>query len=431
MSWAEGKHTLEPSFPYRPSDSVDVRCPPPVVREQCGTEHQPTTPRSVDLPQKNNGGKKNEHNTKGTETGRKETTCRPSAFPPVQNSPSHDPPSSRSREQRVRMLSLATTDRNAPRLAVPQSEWQRSGTNHLPRSQSKLRRIPCGRCKAVIQHDSRAPWSVVNKLVTMHWEACPGSPHVLLAKLPPLNSGIQPTPFGPSTSPIAFSTTPAHNTTQSTSKRNDSQREFSGPTRNPSSTTAAGWERKRKTEEQRKRELEEDEYTADVTVTSVTCVGCGKQISLDKRSRYYPGLWVKHRNKCPDVEKLKRATKCSENQQLPDAEESVPPPPPSTIASSPAGSAGPDVESVGGHREGESRDSTGAESHPEILHRNNEGNKVMTAAIRVGAPFGGRDWPDPWESDEDEEEETDWPHHISFPCKSYFRSLVDLSDADS
>ncbi|KAI6041869.1 hypothetical protein EDC04DRAFT_2545110, partial [Pisolithus marmoratus] len=164
------------------------------------------------------------------------------------------------------------------------------------------RRIPCGRCKAVIQHDSRAPWSVVNKLVSMHWEACPGSPHVLLGKLPPPTSGTHPIPLGPSTSSIVSSATPA---TQGTSKRNDDQRNFSGPTRNTSSTTAAGWERKRKTEEQRKRELEEDEFTTNVTVTSVTCVGCNKSISLDKRSRYYPGLWVKHRNKCPDVQRLK------------------------------------------------------------------------------------------------------------------------------
>ncbi|KAI5987124.1 hypothetical protein EDD15DRAFT_1511764 [Pisolithus albus] len=312
------------------------------------------------------------------------------------------------------MLSLAMADRNAARLAVPQSEWHSGSTSRLPRSHSKLRRIPCGRCKAVIQHDSRAPWSVVSRLVAMHWEACPGSPHVLLTKLPPLTLGIQPTPPRPTTPPIALSAAPAHNTTQSVSKRNDSQRDFSGPTRNPSSTTAAGWERKRKTEEQRKRELEEDEFTADVTVTSVTCVGCGKQISLDKRSRYYPGLWVKHRNKCPDVEKIKRVAKSSEYRQLPDGEESVPPPPPSTTASSPAGSVGPDVGSVGGHREGEPPGSTGAESHTEILHRNNEGNNVMTVANRTGAPFGEQDWPDPWESDEDEEEETDWPH-ISFP----------------
>ncbi|KAI5980803.1 hypothetical protein EDD15DRAFT_2381210 [Pisolithus albus] len=250
-------------------------------------------------------------------------------------------------------------DRNAARLAVPQSEWHSGSTSRLPRSHSKLRRIPCGRCKAVIQHDSRAPWSVVSKLVAMHWEACPGSPHVLLTKLPPLTLGIQPTPPRPTTPPIALSAC--------ASAQHD--------TENPSSTTAAGWERKRKTEEQRKRELEEDEFTADVTVTSVTCVGCGKQISLDKRSRYYPGLWVKHRNKCPDVEKIKRVAKSSEYRQLPDGEESVPPPPPSTIASSPAGSVGPDVESVGGHREGEPPGSRGAESHTEILHRNNEGKR--------------------------------------------------------
>lgn len=73
---------------------------------------------------------------------------------------------------------------------------------------------------------------------------------------------------------------------------------------------------------------------------------------------------------------------------------------------------------MGGHREGEPPDSRGAESHTEILHRNNEGNKVMTVADRTGAPYGEQDWPDPWESDEDEEEEIDWPH-ISFPSKSY------------
>lgn len=54
----------------------------------------------------------------------------------------------------------------------------------------------------------------------------------------------------------------------------------------------------------------------------------------------------------------------------------------------------------------------------------------MTMAIRTGTPYGEQDWPDPWESDEDEEEETDWPH-ISFPSKSYFRPLIDLSRGDS
>ncbi|KAG1743464.1 hypothetical protein EDB19DRAFT_2024081 [Suillus lakei] len=43
--------------------------------------------------------------------------------------------------------------------------------------------------------------------------------------------------------------------------------------------------------------------------TSVRCRRCGKNISLDKRSRFYSGLWVKHRGKCPgilQIEKKKR-----------------------------------------------------------------------------------------------------------------------------
>ncbi|KAG1840999.1 hypothetical protein DFJ58DRAFT_78649, partial [Suillus subalutaceus] len=62
--------------------------------------------------------------------------------------------------------------------------------------------------------------------------------------------------------------------------------------------------RKRRKEDQRKQELENDEYTEDVQPTSVRCRGCQKAISLDKRSRYYPGLWVKHRSKCPGILEL-------------------------------------------------------------------------------------------------------------------------------
>ncbi|KAG2032558.1 hypothetical protein BDR03DRAFT_747402 [Suillus americanus] len=62
--------------------------------------------------------------------------------------------------------------------------------------------------------------------------------------------------------------------------------------------------RKRRKEDKRKQELENDEYTEDVQPTSVRCRGCQKAISLDKRSRYYPGLWVKHRGKCRGILKL-------------------------------------------------------------------------------------------------------------------------------
>jgi hypothetical protein len=65
-----------------------------------------------------------------------------------------------------------------------------------------------------------------------------------------------------------------------------------------------GFSKQRKSEAQRKQELEDDEYTDDVRPTSVRCRGCDREISLDKRSRYYPGLWMKHRGKCARVQKI-------------------------------------------------------------------------------------------------------------------------------
>ncbi|KAG2153735.1 uncharacterized protein EDB93DRAFT_1134451 [Suillus bovinus] len=63
----------------------------------------------------------------------------------------------------------------------------------------------------------------------------------------------------------------------------------------------AGGRKRRKKEDERKQELEDDEYTEDVQPTSVTCCGCHKVITIDQRSRYYPGLWLKHRGKCPGI----------------------------------------------------------------------------------------------------------------------------------
>ncbi|KAG1799733.1 uncharacterized protein HD556DRAFT_61549 [Suillus plorans] len=51
-------------------------------------------------------------------------------------------------------------------------------------------------------------------------------------------------------------------------------------------------------------QLENDEYTEDVRPISVRCRGCQKAISLDKSSRYYPRLWIKHRGKYPGILKI-------------------------------------------------------------------------------------------------------------------------------
>jgi hypothetical protein len=59
-----------------------------------------------------------------------------------------------------------------------------------------------------------------------------------------------------------------------------------------------------KSEEERIKALLADEWAENVMPTSVQCRACDKVISLDKRSRYYPGLWKKHRGKCPRINLL-------------------------------------------------------------------------------------------------------------------------------
>lgn len=62
-------------------------------------------------------------------------------------------------------------------------------------------------------------------------------------------------------------------------------------------------------EDARRQKLEDDEWTTSVTAKSVKCKACGRTVSLDKRSRYYPGLWVKHRGKCMEVKRLEALRK--------------------------------------------------------------------------------------------------------------------------
>ncbi|KAJ6499479.1 hypothetical protein DFH09DRAFT_1336486 [Mycena vulgaris] len=69
----------------------------------------------------------------------------------------------------------------------------------------------------------------------------------------------------------------------------------------------------------RKAALENDPWTQSVEPTKVVCAGCEKTIRLDQRSRYYPGLWEKHRDRCDDVEKG-RAQKHKTGTQCPGAE---------------------------------------------------------------------------------------------------------------
>ncbi|KAJ7662618.1 hypothetical protein DFH06DRAFT_1190485 [Mycena polygramma] len=62
-----------------------------------------------------------------------------------------------------------------------------------------------------------------------------------------------------------------------------------------------------RTEAERRHALESDEWTVSVFPHEVVCRGCRHTIKLDRRSRYYPGLWEKHRDRCEGVGKMKEA----------------------------------------------------------------------------------------------------------------------------
>ncbi|KAJ7766990.1 hypothetical protein DFH07DRAFT_769663 [Mycena maculata] len=54
-------------------------------------------------------------------------------------------------------------------------------------------------------------------------------------------------------------------------------------------------------EDERKAVLVNDPWTGLVEYYRVVCRGCGNTIKLDARSRFYPGLWEKHRARCEGV----------------------------------------------------------------------------------------------------------------------------------
>ncbi|KAF9457615.1 hypothetical protein BDZ94DRAFT_1272695 [Collybia nuda] len=57
----------------------------------------------------------------------------------------------------------------------------------------------------------------------------------------------------------------------------------------------------------RRQLIERDAWANNATPKSVECKGCGRTIKLDKRSDYYPGLWHKHRNKCPAIRRVENS----------------------------------------------------------------------------------------------------------------------------
>ncbi|KAG2350530.1 hypothetical protein BDR05DRAFT_954628 [Suillus weaverae] len=157
--------------------------------------------------------------------------------------------------------------------------------NDIKQTAAQTHTLICGRagCPVVFVYAVGTDWPTVSCLINNHSPVCKGGFYGL-AHSPPRSDthGAQHALSSPQLLPESSDI--------NNGNRNDE--------------VIAGGSKQRKKEYQRKQELENDEYTEDVQPTSVRCRGCQKAISLDKRSRYYPALWVKHRGKCLGILKI-------------------------------------------------------------------------------------------------------------------------------
>ncbi|KAJ7478971.1 hypothetical protein FB451DRAFT_1240274 [Mycena latifolia] len=197
---------------------------------------------------------------------------------------------------------------------------------HPPPQDIACFRNPCGRrgCGHIIEYVGPNPLENISRLVNEHYQVCPGrlpvAAHTLdthwhprpqnlddlsldKAKNVPEDRSLSPQSRGWSSPPAESQIGgPSESGTSSTSSRS---------TRNtkslPPSVVAPEISAKKssRSEAERRKTLETDEWTMDVTPHEVVCRGCRRSIKLDRRSRYYPGLWEKHRDRCEHVTKMR------------------------------------------------------------------------------------------------------------------------------
>ncbi|KAJ7113393.1 hypothetical protein C8R44DRAFT_741001 [Mycena epipterygia] len=196
---------------------------------------------------------------------------------------------------------------------------------------------PCGRkgCSHIFEYAGPNPLENISRLVNEHWLECPGrktdATHVLDTRRgawkrpqmrgepsqswgrganyyrsispdgrrwssPPSPGGMDNTYAGPSGSGTTSTPSPSIRSTKSL----------------PGSSAPAE-KKTARSETERRVVLERDEWTASVTPHDVVCRGCRRTIKLDRRSRYYPGLWEKHRDRCEHVGRMRAERARAEN----------------------------------------------------------------------------------------------------------------------
>ncbi|KAJ7183830.1 hypothetical protein C8R46DRAFT_1067924 [Mycena filopes] len=177
-------------------------------------------------------------------------------------------------------------------------------------------RNPCGRrgCGHIFEYDGPNPLGNIQRLVFEHLDHCRGQSPLatrLLRGRSQQNIGErQPREWeeygygrtGASLSPRSYQRE------WSSSPTTLDDDEGSDDDDTPQSTGSAP-KKSARTEAERRRTLEDDPWTLEVTPHEVVCRGCRRTIKLDRRSRYYPGLWEKHRDRCDHVVKIRDLTR--------------------------------------------------------------------------------------------------------------------------
>ncbi|KAJ6613881.1 hypothetical protein B0H10DRAFT_196646 [Mycena sp. CBHHK59/15] len=178
-------------------------------------------------------------------------------------------------------------------------------------------RNPCGRrgCGHIFEYEGTNPLDGISELVNAHRPYCPGrrvrGTHAL---------GDRPSQTVPQIREQFRDMDEDLSDDDDEEGDDDDEGSHAGPSHSRSSpprqpsprgtpstdaSVARSGKKSARTEAERRATLEDDQWTLSVTAHDVVCRGCRRTIKLDRRSRYYPGLWEKHRDRCENVNKLR------------------------------------------------------------------------------------------------------------------------------
>ncbi|KAJ7225124.1 hypothetical protein B0H12DRAFT_1149501 [Mycena haematopus] len=185
-------------------------------------------------------------------------------------------------------------------------------------------RNECGRrgCGHVFEYDGPNPLGNIQRLVREHSAVCRGQRAETTSLRTPYRGGSSsPSSSGSTTDDNARdirspSPSPSRATRHTSTSTSTAEADLPGSL--PSAPKKSA-----RTEAERRLALESDPCALRVTPHDVLCAGCRRTIKLDRRSRYYPGLWEKHRERCEGVAKIEERPVASTSSSSSSADTNV------------------------------------------------------------------------------------------------------------